>query len=104
MIQGEGFYEDVVFENLPNDLEDEVDLGNCVINQEKKVFFAVKNNSSEPIKFQWNTQGCEDFNIIPRQGHLQGNSSTSLMLVFKSMKSVTHNKFNLLCETKRIKQ
>lgn len=36
MIQGEGFYEDVVFENLPNDLEDEVDLGNCVINQEKK--------------------------------------------------------------------
>jgi len=45
MIQGEGYYEDIVFENLPRDLEDEIELGDCVINSEKRVTFAVRNNS-----------------------------------------------------------
>lgn len=44
----------MVFENLPKDLEDEIDLGDCVINQEKKVYFAIKNNSNSHVKFQWN--------------------------------------------------
>jgi len=61
MVQGEGFYEDIVFEDLPNELEDEVNLGDCILNYEKKLTFAVKNNSAEPIRFNWNTQGCEDF-------------------------------------------
>jgi len=32
MVVGEGFYEDIVFEGLPNDSEDEIILGDCVIN------------------------------------------------------------------------
>lgn len=55
IIQGEGFYEDIVFENLPDKYEDEVNLGDCVINQEKKVHFAIKNNADKPVKFVWNT-------------------------------------------------
>jgi hypothetical protein len=34
MVQGEGFYEDIVFEGLPLELEDEINLGDCVINSE----------------------------------------------------------------------
>jgi hypothetical protein len=30
-LQAEGYEEDVVFENLPNDLEDECRFGDCVI-------------------------------------------------------------------------
>lgn len=45
MIMGEGFYEDVVFENLPDNKEDEIDLGDCVINSERKAHFAIKNNA-----------------------------------------------------------
>lgn len=76
MVVGEGFYEDVVFEGLPHDAEDEVSLGDCVINQERRVTFALRNNNSaEPIKFSWSTQGCEDFVLIPRTGHLAPRSS-----------------------------
>ena len=32
MLSGEGFYEDIVFENLPNDLEDEANFGDCIVN------------------------------------------------------------------------
>jgi hypothetical protein len=31
LIQGDGFYEDIVFEKLPNESEDEINLGDCVI-------------------------------------------------------------------------
>lgn len=31
MIQGEGYYEDIVLEGLPEDLEDEINFSNCII-------------------------------------------------------------------------
>jgi len=55
LVQGEGFYEDIVFEDLPDELEDEINLGDCILNSEKKLTFAVKNNSPESIKFTWST-------------------------------------------------
>lgn len=100
LITGEGFYEDIVFENLPNESEDEVNLGDCIIGQEKPITFAVKNNSNEVIKFNWNTQGSEDFTLIPRVGHIKGKSSKTITLIFKSMKSILHKNFALLLETK----
>lgn len=32
LINGDAFHEDVIFENLPNDLEDTLEMGDCVIN------------------------------------------------------------------------
>lgn len=90
MVQGEGFYEDIVFEGLPLELEDEINLGDCVINSEKRVNFSIKNNSKEAVKFVWNSQGNDDFTLIPRIGHLASKASKNITLVFKSMKSVTH--------------
>ena len=55
MIQGEGFYEDITFEGLPQNLEDEINLGDCIINSSKFLSFNVQNNSKEPVKFVWNT-------------------------------------------------
>lgn len=70
MITGDGFQEDVVFEGLPEEAEDEVNLGDCFTNSEKKLGFYIRNNRGENIKFNWNSQGCEDFNFFPRVGHL----------------------------------
>lgn len=75
MISGDGFYEDIVFEGLPDEAEDEVNLGDCVTSQERKIGFYVRNNKSETIKFNWNSSGCDDFSFCPRVGHLAGNSS-----------------------------
>lgn len=46
MIVGEGFFEDVTFEGLPKDLEDEIDLGDCIVNLEKRITFNIRNNST----------------------------------------------------------
>ena len=43
-VQGEAFFEELIFEWLPNDLEDEVVFGDCVINVERRVDFRLKNN------------------------------------------------------------
>ena len=103
-IVGEGFYEDVTFENLPEDLDDEVNLGDSVIATDKKLVFALKNHSSNQIKFNWNTQGCEDFIFTPRCGHLNGKGSKNILLNFRSNKAVIHKMFNLMCETNQILQ
>jgi hydrocephalus-inducing protein len=55
MISGEGFYEDIVLESLPEDAEDEINFGNCVTETVSKIGFYVKNNKSETIKFNWNS-------------------------------------------------
>lgn len=103
-VAGEAFYEEIIFEGLPNDLEDEVVYGDCIINMERKISFYVRNNGTSTIRFSWNTQGSEDFTLLPRQGHLAPNSSKQIQVYFKSMKSVTHAKYAILCETKQIKQ
>jgi hypothetical protein len=45
LINGDAFHEDILFENLPKDLEDTIEMGDCVINQENRIVFAVRNNS-----------------------------------------------------------
>ena len=104
LVSGEGFYEDVTFENLPEELEDEVNLGDCVINMEKKLAFSLKNHSNAQIRFQFNAQGCEDFNFIPRCGHINAKAAKSIVLSFKSTKPILHKAFALLCETTQIIQ
>lgn len=54
-VTGEAFFEEIIFEGLPNDLEDEVVFGDCVINIERKVNFQIRNNGSNVIRFAWNT-------------------------------------------------
>ena len=60
-VMGEAFFEEIVFEKLPNDLEDEVIFGDCIINIEKKVTFLLRNNGAQLVRFQWNTQGFDEF-------------------------------------------
>jgi hydrocephalus-inducing protein len=55
LVTGEGFFEDIVFEGLPRESEDELNLGDCIINQEKRVNFTLRNNAAEAVRFRWNT-------------------------------------------------
>jgi hydrocephalus-inducing protein len=55
LVSGDAFHEDITFENLPNDLEDQIELGDCIINTEKRILFNIKNNSQNQIKFNFNT-------------------------------------------------
>ena len=56
------------------------------------------------IGFQFNAQGCEDFNFIPRCGHINAKAAKPIVLSFKSTKPILHKAFALLCETTQIIQ
>jgi len=52
-VEGEAYNEEVLFENLPLEEEDKINFNDCVIKEEKRLNFSIKNNSAEAIKFTW---------------------------------------------------
>jgi hydrocephalus-inducing protein len=70
LINGDAFHEDIIFENLPNDLEDSIEMGDCIINTEKRITFNIKNNSESQLKFNFNTINLPDVAFHPSKGHL----------------------------------
>lgn len=54
MLVGEGFSESITFENLPENSEDELKIGDCVIGKAKAVSFSLVNAGDKDIKFRWN--------------------------------------------------
>ncbi|EGR28756.1 hypothetical protein IMG5_169530, partial [Ichthyophthirius multifiliis] len=104
MIQGEGFYEDIVFENLPNEAEEEINFNDQIIGKKTQVGFQIKSNKNVPIKFTWNTQGNEDFSFIPKTGHIPALGSKFINIIYKANKTVTYKNIPLILETKQIKQ
>lgn len=101
-IEGEAYTEDILFENLPLEEEDKINFGDCVIKEEKRLNFSIKNNTDEVIKFQWGNH--EDFSFIPRVGLINSKSSKGITIVFASNKTITHKDLPILCETLQIKQ
>lgn len=81
-IQGEAYYEDIIFENLPNEEEDKINFDDCVIGEEKRITFSLRNNSNSIIKFKWTEH--EDFRFIPSIGHIAPKSIKSITVAFKS--------------------
>ena len=101
-VQGEAYFEEILLENLPLEEEDKVNFGDCVIKEEKRITFSLRNNSTSSIKFQWGEH--EDFTFIPRVGHLAAKAAKSITVVFLSSKAVSHKDLALLCETIQIRQ
>ena len=54
MLVGTGYEESVTFEGLPDEAEDELNIGDCVINKAKAVTFMLANNGDSHVKFRWN--------------------------------------------------
>lgn len=54
MIIGEGYQENVTFEGLPENLEDELLIGDCIVGKAKSATFQLVNNGDKTVKFKWN--------------------------------------------------
>lgn len=54
MIIGEGYVENVTFEGLPENLEDELLIGDCIVNKAKAATFSIVNNGDRTVRFKWN--------------------------------------------------
>lgn len=49
-----GFADNVTFEGLPNNKEDELIIGDSIVNKAKAVTFFIVNNSDKTVRFRWN--------------------------------------------------
>ena len=101
-VVGEGFQEDLVFEGLPNGLEDEIVFGDCVRDQSKTIEFWVKNNSNDTLRFVWSSP--EDFTFAPRVGHLPPQGRKRVVCTFKSSVTIKHAGTPLECQLQSIKK
>ncbi len=104
LIIGEGYSENVTFEGLPDGLEDELVIGDCIVNKAKSASFQLVNNSDKSVKFRWNQGDKDEFRFFPSIGHLQAKSSKTVKVIFKSQKAVKYDKIDLVCETFQIEQ
>jgi hydrocephalus-inducing protein len=104
LLMGEGYAENVTFEGLPEGLEDELAIGDCIVNKAKSAVFQIVNNGEKAVKFRWNQGDKEEFKFYPSVGHLAAKSSKQIKIWFKSSKTVKYDKIDLLCETFQIEQ
>jgi len=104
MLIGEGFEESVTFEGLPEGLEDELNVGDCVIGKAKAVTFQLVNNGEKDVKFRWNQGDKDEFRFFPSVGHLKSHSSKNIKVMVKGTKTVKYEKVDLVCETQVIEQ
>lgn len=70
LIIGEGYMENVTFEGLPENLEDELVIGDCIVNKAKSVTFSLVNSGDRTVKFRWNQGDRDEFRFYPSVGHL----------------------------------
>lgn len=99
LVIGEGYQENVTFEGLPEGLEDELLVGDCIVGKAKAASFQIVNNGDRAVKFRWNQGDKDEFRFQPSVGHLAAKSSKTVRVVFKSAKTVKYDKIDLLCET-----
>jgi hypothetical protein len=75
LLQGEGYSETVTFEGLPND---ELKLGDCIINKVKQAQFMLANNGEKPIRFEMTAGALEGFKFMPGIGHIKPHQTKEI--------------------------
>lgn len=54
LVVAEGYIENVTFEGLPENYEDELLIGDCIVNKAKSATFSLVNNGDKVVRFKWN--------------------------------------------------
>ena len=95
---GEGFNENITFESLPKDLEDELVIGDCIIGKAKAATYSMVNNGDKDIKFRWSSGDKDEFRFYPTYGHLKAKSSKRIKVMVRGTQSKKYDKIDLTCE------
>lgn len=90
---GEAYTEDVIFENLPEDADDKLDLGDISVGREVTATFTLTNRAAEARRFEW--AEVEGFTFSPAVGHIRGHDKKDIVLTFKADAPVAHEAMEL---------
>lgn len=101
---GEGYVQDVTFEDLPSGLEDELVFGEQDLTDEsygRTVTFSLCNHVDSSQRFEFGEH--RDFNFAPRVGHIMPHSSKRIAATFCSSEGkVAYDKEGVMLQVSRI--
>lgn len=97
---GEGYSEDVIFESLVGDEDNDIIFRDNVVGQKQQLSFMMHNVSSNNVRFAW--FNSSDFTFSPRVGHLKCHSKKEVTVTFLTEKPVTYNSFSASCQWSKI--
>jgi len=104
LLVGEGFNETITFEGLPDDLEDELNIGDCIIGKAKAATFQIVNNGDKDVKFRWSSADKDEFRFYPSLGHLKAKCVKRIKVMVRGTQAVKYEKIDLSCEVTQIEQ
>lgn len=104
LLEGEAYEESLMFEGLPDNAEDELIFGDCVVKRRKKKHFKMTNNTAEWMRVQWKASDkTTDFHFTPTVAHIPPRASKETTVVFYTEDTVTHDLVPFECVTSSIR-
>jgi hypothetical protein len=89
-LSGEAYMEDVVYEGLPGDAEDELRFSDGPLGVPRSVAFTLRNLSDKHYHFEWPAE-LEGISISPQFGHLHAGASKDMVVTFHTDDAVAHD-------------
>ncbi|GMH35419.1 hypothetical protein BSKO_03287 [Bryopsis sp. KO-2023] len=99
-LMGECFVENIVFEGLTDDSDDQLDIGDVRVGGEKEVFFRLRNNSSENYRFSW--PSAPNLEFSPSVGHIHIGAAKEIKAIFKSDEKIKLDPADIHLEVQQI--
>ncbi|KAJ3408149.1 hypothetical protein HDU80_006663 [Chytriomyces hyalinus] len=101
-LSGEGYIDDLTFDELPSDSENEVSFGDCFIGESKTITFAVSNHSADVIRINW-SMDIADFVFTPTVAHIRPKSKKEVSISFCAKQQAEFVAVKALCKCLKIK-
>ena len=93
-----------MFEGLPDNAEDELIFGDCVVKRRKKKHFKMTNNTAEWMRVQWKASDkTTDFTFTPTVAHIPPRASKDTTVAFYTEETVAHDLVPFECVTNSIR-
>ncbi|KAJ3332957.1 hypothetical protein HDU76_012454, partial [Blyttiomyces sp. JEL0837] len=101
-LSGEGYVDDITFDNLPGESENEVNLGDCYIGETKTANFTITNHSNDIVRVAWT---CEiaDLTLSPMISHIRAKDQKDFTVSFCAKQPVEFNHSKINCKINKIK-
>ncbi|KAJ3215867.1 hypothetical protein HDU67_010224 [Dinochytrium kinnereticum] len=101
-ISGEGYVDDVTFDDLPNEADNELLLGDCFIGETKQVIFTATNHSTDIIRLNWVTD-VADFVFSPTVAHIRPKSQKEISVMFCPKQPMEVHNSKAVCKLAKIR-
>ncbi|KAJ3029566.1 UNVERIFIED_CONTAM: hypothetical protein HDU68_011780 [Siphonaria sp. JEL0065] len=101
-LSGEGYVDDLTFDDLPSDAESEIPFGDCFIGESKLLTFTLSNHSSDIMRVNW-VPDTQDFVFSPAVLHIRPKTKRDITVSFCAKLPAELNHIKAYCKASKIK-